>query len=347
MDYRYDIIFYILHQELCSSKKSYSIRNKKDFYVFESDEITSPFLFGIVTPKIYLPSNLDEEAREHVLAHEFMHMKRKDYLVQCFANIILAINWYNLVVWVGYYAFIQDLEFSCDECVLREKGASYKSKFAHSILDMIQYHNFMVLSLKSSNTKKRILHIMNYRKPSLKITMICILLGLSLSIPLLSQPTIVSALPVWQGHDAVSRQDQEVNSSQNQDTIESDELSITFISPMSDYTVTCGWLCYSGHYAFDIKAENTHADVYAIADAVVQVVAFDQTYGNYIILEHVGGYTSFYAHLSDIYVESGETIQQAHVIGNQGKTGIATGEHLHFYIAKDNVVLETSLELTN
>ncbi len=340
-------LFYLISYLRIKKITRFAIRREID--VFESDEITSPFLFGLFHPKIYLPTTINDETREHILAHELMHKHRKDYLTQCIANIILALNWYNIIIWIGYYSFIQDLEFSCDECVLKERGLNYKSNFAHSILDMVQYHNFMALSLKSSNTKKRIVHILNYRKPSVKISLLCLILGLCLSIPLLSQPEIISAEPILP-HQADDSTSSTLNTALpteiQQETTINDEESLNFTSPMNDYAVTCGWLCYEGHYAYDIRSEVDNAKIYAVEDAVVQVAGYDEVFGNYIILEHSGGYTSFYGHLSSINVTSGDSVKQADIIASQGATGQTAGDHLHFYITKDNVVLENSLELT-
>lgn len=157
-------------------------------YVFEADNITTPFVFGLTNPRIYLPKDLPERDQEHILLHEKIHVRRKDSLVKAISYFLLCIHWFNPLVWIAFHAMSSDMELSCDEKVLLEKGIHIKKNYAGSLLALasptVSYSGSQ-LAFGHVSVKARIKNALNYRKPKFFISFIAIVtatvLGLGLS----------------------------------------------------------------------------------------------------------------------------------------------------------------------
>ena len=83
--------------------------------IYQSESVVSPFVLGIIKPKIYLPFNINDQYMEHVIAHEQAHIRRKDYLWKPLGFLILTLHWFNPMVWLGYILLCRDIELACDE----------------------------------------------------------------------------------------------------------------------------------------------------------------------------------------------------------------------------------------
>ena len=86
--------------------------------IYESDRIPSPFVLGIMRPRIYLPFAVGEEDRNYVIAHERAHIRRKDHWIKPFGFLLLTIYWFNPLMWVAYILLCRDIEVACDEAVI-------------------------------------------------------------------------------------------------------------------------------------------------------------------------------------------------------------------------------------
>ena len=104
-----------------------------------------------------------------------------------------------------------------------------------------------------------------------------------------------------------------------------------WVWPTTTRNVTCGYLCYSGHYAIDISAY-VGQPVYAADSGVIVSAGYSSGYGYNILINHKNGYYTRYAHLSSLNVSSGQTVEAGQTIGLAGNTGNSTGPHLHFEI---------------
>lgn len=93
--------------------------------IYECDGLETPFILGLLRPRIYLPPELDAQTRNHVLAHEKAHLKRLDHIWKPLGFALLSIHWFNPILWWGYHQFCRDLELACDEAVIKnlDKGA--------------------------------------------------------------------------------------------------------------------------------------------------------------------------------------------------------------------------------
>lgn len=98
------------------------------------DSINSPFILGLVSPQIYIPSNLNPEIKSMVLSHEKMHIKRLDFIWKVLGFIVLVIHWFNPLVWIGFIFFGRDMEFACDESVIRDMKDEEKIRYSEALL---------------------------------------------------------------------------------------------------------------------------------------------------------------------------------------------------------------------
>ena len=99
------------------------------------DRIDTPFILGVLRPKIYLPSNIDKADMEYVIAHEKAHIKRRDHLWKPLGFLILAVYWFNPALWLGYILLCKDIEFACDQKVLKQMGSEIKKPYSNALIN--------------------------------------------------------------------------------------------------------------------------------------------------------------------------------------------------------------------
>ena len=95
------------------------MRNSKE-NIYLCDNIDSPFIFGIVKPKIYIPSGYSDEQMEYIIAHEKSHLKRKDHWWKPLGFALLSVYWFNPLIWIAYVLLCRDIELACDEKVIKD-----------------------------------------------------------------------------------------------------------------------------------------------------------------------------------------------------------------------------------
>jgi len=101
--------------------------------------LKTPFVFGLINPRIYLPAGLDATERRYILLHEQIHIRRKDYIIKILAFLILSIHWFNPLVWIAFRLMSKDMELSCDERVLKEMDENIKKPYAASLLSLFKW----------------------------------------------------------------------------------------------------------------------------------------------------------------------------------------------------------------
>ncbi len=140
--------------------------------VYSCDAVAVPFVSGIFKPRIYLPTTLPQENREHVLAHEHMHIKRRDYIVKPLAFCLTCIHWFNPLAWVAFYIFSKDMELACDEGVIRQVQRESRAAYSESLITLAtteperQWAPVASLFFGKGSVKGRVLHILHYKKPT-------------------------------------------------------------------------------------------------------------------------------------------------------------------------------------
>lgn len=133
--------------------------------VFACETVRSPFVLGVLRPRIYLPYGLDGESRAFVLAHERYHLKRCDPLVRLFAFCLLALHWFNPLVWIAFFCMSRDMETSCDEKVLENGGAKAYSLCLLSVASGRRFPAPGPLAFGETGVKSRIRHALAWKKP--------------------------------------------------------------------------------------------------------------------------------------------------------------------------------------
>lgn len=160
--------------------------------VYESPQIASPFLLGFVRPAVYLPAGMKEKEKQHVLAHEYRHIRRRDYLLKPVCFLAVMLHWFNPLAWLFFRYMTEDMERSCDDSVLRNMTAQERAGYAQTLLRLGLRNNgfgyMLPAAFGESNTKKRITHILNFRKPSGWLCAAALLLVAAAGVMLLTSP---------------------------------------------------------------------------------------------------------------------------------------------------------------
>ena len=136
--------------------------------VWLADHIRSPFVLGLLRPRIYLPSSLPERERAYILLHEQHHIRRLDHVVKLLAFLALCIHWFNPLVWVSFVLLERDMEMSCDEAVLKRLGADIRADYSASLLSLATGRRIIAgtpLAFGEGNTRSRVQNVLRWRKP--------------------------------------------------------------------------------------------------------------------------------------------------------------------------------------
>lgn len=159
--------------------------------VYEHNGISTPFVFGFLKPRIYLPNGLSDHEKAYIIKHEQVHIHRCDHIIKPLAFAVLCIHWFNPVVWLAFYLMSDDMEKSCDESVIRQMGSGIKKEYSTSLLSLSTGRRFMggsPLAFGESNTKGRIKNILNYKKPAFWVVLVAIIVVAALCVGLISNP---------------------------------------------------------------------------------------------------------------------------------------------------------------
>lgn len=137
--------------------------------LFLCDYISTPFILGILSPKIYLPSTLDAEQRRSVVAHERAHIARLDHCWKPLGFALLCLHWFNPMVWIAYALLCRDIEMACDEKVISKLTPAEKQIYSQVLLTCSMPRSAFSacpLAFGETGVKRRIRGILNYRKPT-------------------------------------------------------------------------------------------------------------------------------------------------------------------------------------
>ena len=163
--------------------------------VYLCDSIQSPFVFGVIRPRIYIPSGLDGEALQHVLAHEKAHIQRKDHLWKPLGYLLLSFHWFNPLLWIGYILLCRDIERACDEKVLKKIGDAGKVGYANALLEC-STHRRMILTCPVAfgelSVASRVKSALSYKKPAFWIIAAALVVCAGLTITFLTVPKACS-----------------------------------------------------------------------------------------------------------------------------------------------------------
>lgn len=158
---------------------------------WEHPGLSTPFLLGVVRPRIYLPAHLPAKTRFFVLAHERTHLRRLDHIVKPVCWLALSLHWFNPVAWLAFFLLSRDLEVACDQSVVRRLGSQVKADYSAALLSVAAPRRFPTpcpLAFGGNNTKGRIQNVLNYKKPTLWILVVVVIAVISAAVCLLTDP---------------------------------------------------------------------------------------------------------------------------------------------------------------
>lgn len=161
------LLYAVCSYILLKRKTGAAFNNGENIYI--CDDIDTPFILGIFSPKIYIPSLLTEEERGYVIAHEKAHLKRLDCVWKPLGFILLAVYWFNPLSWVAYILLCRDIELACDEMVIADKDIEYKKQYAMTLLNCSSPKKMVSacpLAFGEVSVKTRIKTVLNYKKPA-------------------------------------------------------------------------------------------------------------------------------------------------------------------------------------
>lgn len=159
--------------------------------IYTTQTISTPFVIGMIKPRIYLPSSLENYEREYVLLHEQIHIKRFDHIVKFIAFVTLCIHWFNPFVWVAFFLSGKDMEMSCDEAVIRKIGSRMKKEYSASLLSMATGKRIISgvpLAFGEGDTGSRIKNVLRYKKPAVFVVNVTAIVCIVTTIVLLANP---------------------------------------------------------------------------------------------------------------------------------------------------------------
>ena len=159
--------------------------------VYLCDIISSPFILGLVKPKIYLPSNLPQEQWDAILSHERAHLARRDHWWKPLGFALLTVSWFHPLLWVAYVLLCRDVEVACDEKVIRALSPEAKKAYSQTLLECSMPRKWITacpLAFGETSVKQRIKAVLHYKKPTLWIIIATLVICSVLAVCFLTDP---------------------------------------------------------------------------------------------------------------------------------------------------------------
>ncbi len=159
--------------------------------IWVCDRISTPFILGVLKPRIYLPSSLSDGDSEYVIAHEKAHLKRRDHLIKPLSFLLLSVYWFNPVLWVAYVLLCRDIELACDEKVIKQMGVEVKKPYSTALINCSVSRRSISacpLAFGEVGVKSRIKAVLNYKKPAFWIIIVAVAASLVVAVCFLTNP---------------------------------------------------------------------------------------------------------------------------------------------------------------
>jgi len=159
--------------------------------IYLCDAISSPFILGVVKPRIYLPSGLDEVQRQNVLSHERAHLARRDHWWKPLGFALLAVYWFNPVLWLAYALLCRDIELACDERVIRTMDESAVKTYSTVLLACSMPRKAVItcpLAFGEVGVKERVKNALHYKKPAFWVVAASVAMCVVVAVCFLTNP---------------------------------------------------------------------------------------------------------------------------------------------------------------
>lgn len=353
-------------------KKATAVSFKEESGLYRCDYIESPMAFGFIKPRVYVPSGCDISAMGFVIEHEKTHIRRGDVYFKLLAFLILCAYWVNPLAWVAFKLFNLDMEFSCDEAVIRRAGMEKKEEYSRWLLYYSTEERFVSLAptaFGETDTKRRVKNIMKLKKKGIIATIAGVAITaavIAACFILLPQKSMAEGdvsenVNVMEETTAAETpaEAEEIVGSITYDTVTEDVSSsdteeaevITWTSPFSVNAVYFMTKSYGAvdeaireetdtskvqtyHGATDFAAP-LGTELLAACDGTVESAGYTWDAGNFLAIRVNEDITYKYMHLDSISVNEGDTVKAGDVVATVGSTGRSTGPHLHLELMID------------
>jgi beta-lactamase regulating signal transducer with metallopeptidase domain len=159
--------------------------------IYQSENVGSPFVLGIIKPKVYLPYKMDEQDLGHVVAHEQAHIRRRDHWWKPLGFLLLTIHWFNPLMWLAYVLLCRDIELACDEKVIKELGNEQRADYTQALVACSVNRRMIAacpLAFGEVGVKERVKSVMNYRKPAFWIVLLAVITCMVVAVCFLTNP---------------------------------------------------------------------------------------------------------------------------------------------------------------
>ena len=158
--------------------------------IYETDQINTAFVLGIIKPIIYIPTNLSDQELDYIIEHEKTHIRRRDNIIKLVAFLTLALHWFNPIIWLAYNLMIIDMEMSCDESVIKRSKEDIRANYSKSLLAISEKQSGIIspLAFGESHVKSRIRNVLNYKRAALWLVIPMIILGAIIAVGLGTNP---------------------------------------------------------------------------------------------------------------------------------------------------------------
>ena len=195
--YEYIWIFGMIALALYTAISYWRLRRKVDTAVrykdniFQSENVSFPFVLGIIKPRIYLPFKMNGQYLEYVVAHEQAHICRKDHWWKPLGFLLLMIHWFNPLMWLAYVLLCRDIELACDEKVIKELGNEQRGDYTQALVACSVNRRMIAacpLTFGEVGVKERVKSVMNYKKPALWVIIIAVIVCVGVAVCFLTNP---------------------------------------------------------------------------------------------------------------------------------------------------------------
>ncbi len=168
--------------------------------IFQSEQVVSPFVLGFFCPRIYLPFTITSQDMAHIIAHEQAHIKRRDHWWKPLGFLLLAIYWFNPVMWLAYSMLCRDIELACDEKVIRSLSPEARADYSQALLQCSLPRRSIAacpLAFGETGVKERIKSVLHYKKPAFWVIALAVIAGAVLVVCFLTDPNAPSTPHAW------------------------------------------------------------------------------------------------------------------------------------------------------
>ena len=195
--YEYIWIFGMIALALYTVISYWRLRRKVDTAVrykdniFQSENVSFPFVLGIIKPRIYLPFKMNGQYLEYVVAHEQAHICRKDHWWKPLGFLLLMIHWFNPLMWLAYVLLCRDIELACDEKVIKELGNEQRGDYTQALVACSVNRRMIAacpLAFGEVSVKERVKSVMNYKKPAFWVIIISVIVCVGVAVCFLTNP---------------------------------------------------------------------------------------------------------------------------------------------------------------